>query len=106
MSLPLVLMRGLHTLFQKKTRHCCELVSIHSERSDNADAIRSSRFGKDHQGFMFGCYEHNGTRLTGYAIVVCLLSAGSLCAESPQNQPDNALQKRLQDDVTWLAAPE
>ena len=36
---------------------------------------------------------------------VCCLQ-GSLGAESPQNQPDNALQKRLRDDVTWLAAPE
>ena len=106
MSLPLVLMRGLHTLVQKKTKHCRELVPIRSERSDDADAIRSCRFGKDHQGLMFGFCEHNGTRLNGFAIVVCLLSAGSLRAESPQNQPDNALQKRLRDDVTWLAAPE
>ncbi len=60
----------------------------------------------NHRGVMFGFCEHSGACLCGYAIAVCLLSAGLLFAESPQNQSDNALQKRLRDDVTWLAAPE
>ena len=106
MSLPLVLMRGICTLFQKKTKHYRELFPIHSESSEEADAIRSSRFTMNHRWLMFGFCEHSGARLYGYAIAVCLLSAGLLFAESPQDQSDNALQKRLRDDVTWLAAPE
>ena len=55
---------------------------------------------------MFGFCEQNGSRPCWCAIAICFLSASFLWAESPQDKPDNALEKRLRADVTWLAAPE
>ena len=106
MSLPMVLMRRIRTVFREKTRCCHELFSARLNSTSGTDSFRSSSFAMNHRWFMFGFCEQNGSRPCWCAIAICFLSASFLWAESPQDKPDNALEKRLRADVTWLAAPE
>ncbi len=106
MSLPMVLMRGIRAVFQGKTRHYYKLFSARAPSTAYTDPLRTSCFAMNHRWLMFRFSEQNGSRLCGYAIAICFLSVSFLWAESPQDQPDNALEKRLRADVTWLAAPE
>ena len=106
MSLPMVLMRGICTVFHKKTRRCHRFFSARFHSTACDDTRRASWFVRNHRWFMFGFCEQNGSHRCGYAIAICFLSASVLWAEPPQDQPDTALEKRLRADVTWLAAPE